>query len=110
MRSGFRYAVASVLLSIFVFSRGPTELEERDEMYNKCSSTSKYCHLLCKKCPNLDGGDFLKESLFVKLTINAVMHKASSGVSRVIRVLTKHLLYFLTLYIHFLKIKAIIGF
>jgi len=46
----------------------------------------------------------------MELTINAVMHKVSSGVSRIIRVVMKHLLCFLTLYTYLLKIKAIIGF
>jgi len=34
------------------------------------------------------------------------MHKVSSGVSRIIRVVMKHLLCFLTLYTYLLKIKA----
>jgi len=41
--------------------------------------------------------------------MNAVMHKVSSGVSRLIRVVRKHPLHFLTLYTYLLKIKAIIG-
>jgi hypothetical protein len=41
MRSGFRYAAVIVLFGIFFFSRGPRELEDRAEIYNKFSSTSK---------------------------------------------------------------------